>query len=103
MSSRPCLITKWPRSSVWRLGPSASFVVVVSTGCRRSWQSWDSRMSQQPNFGVDQWIIDLASLSDEGQRRDFLALRKDICNPAAVESLYNAVVVFARVDLQKAE
>jgi tetratricopeptide (TPR) repeat protein len=60
-------------------------------------------MSQQPNFGVEQWIIDLAALSDEAQRREFLAVRKDICNPAAVESLYNAVVVFARVDLQKAE
>src|SRR5437868_14168156 len=60
-------------------------------------------MSQQPNFGVEQWIIDLADLSDESQRREFLAARKDICSRATVESLYNAVVVFARVDLQKAE
>src|SRR5579859_2636114 len=103
MSSRPCLITKWPRNLVWRLDPSASSVAVASTGCRRSWQSWDSKMPQQPNFGVEQWIIDLADLSEESQRREFLAARKDICNRAAVESLYNAVVVFARVDLQKAE
>ncbi|HEV7519738.1 MAG TPA: CHAT domain-containing tetratricopeptide repeat protein [Candidatus Angelobacter sp.] len=60
-------------------------------------------MSQQPNFGVDQWIIDLAGLSEEHQRRDFLATRESIFNGDAVESLYNAVVVFARVDLQKAE
>src|ERR1043166_879136 len=60
-------------------------------------------MSQQPNFGVEQWIIDLAALSDEAQRREFLSIRKDIGNPAAVESLYNAVVIFARVDLQKAD
>jgi tetratricopeptide (TPR) repeat protein len=60
-------------------------------------------MPQQPNFGVEQWIIDLAGLSDETQRREFLAARKDVCNRAAVESLYNAVVVFARVDLQKAD
>ena len=37
------------------------------------------------------------------QRREFLAARKGAMRPAAVESLYNAVVVFARVDLQKAE
>lgn len=60
-------------------------------------------MPPQPNFGVEQWIIDLAGLSEETQRREFLAARKDLCNQAAVESLYNAVVVFARVDLQKAE
>ena len=60
-------------------------------------------MPPQPNFGIEQWIIDLAGLSEEAQRREFLAAHKDLCNPAAVESLYNAVVVFARVDLQKAE
>src|SRR3954453_23442115 len=60
-------------------------------------------MPPQPNFGVEQWIIDLASFSEEAQRREFLTIRKDLCNQASVESLYNAVVVFARVDLQKAE
>jgi len=60
-------------------------------------------MPPQPNFGVEQWIIDLAGLSEEAQRREFLTIRKDLCNQASVESLYNAVVVFARVDLQKAE
>src|SRR5579864_841463 len=60
-------------------------------------------MSQSPNFGVAQWIIDLAALADEGRRRDFLAAHPEAHNAAAVESLYNAVVVFARVDLQKAE
>lgn len=60
-------------------------------------------MPPQPNFGVEQWIIDLADLSQEAQRREFITAHKDSCNQAAVESLYNAVVVFARVDLQKAE
>jgi len=60
-------------------------------------------MPPQPNFGVEQWIIDLAGLTEETQRREFLAVHKDLCNQAAVESLYNAVVVFARADLQKAE
>ena len=60
-------------------------------------------MAQQPNFGVEQWIIDLAGLSEEQQRLDFLAAREETCNPSAVESLYNAVVIFARVDLLKAE
>src|SRR6476646_10213973 len=60
-------------------------------------------MPQQPNFGVEQWIIDLAGLSQEEERCDFLAAHKDAWNHGAVESLYNAVVIFARVDLQKAE
>ena len=60
-------------------------------------------MPPQPNFGVEQWIIDLSELSHEAQRREFIAAHKDSCNQAGVESLYNAVVVFARVDLQKAE
>ncbi|MCU1255655.1 MAG: Tetratricopeptide 4 [Candidatus Angelobacter sp.] len=60
-------------------------------------------MVQQPNFGVEQWITDLAGLSQEQERREFLAARNETCSPDAVESLYNAVVVFARVDLQKAE
>jgi tetratricopeptide (TPR) repeat protein len=60
-------------------------------------------MPPQPNFGVEQWIIDLANLAEEAQRREFLTIHKDLCNQASVESLYNAVVVFARVDLQKAE
>ena len=60
-------------------------------------------MTQQPNFGIEQWIIDLAAIPEEEQRRGFLAARKDAGSPAAVESLYNAVVIFARVDLQKAD
>src|ERR1043166_3547874 len=60
-------------------------------------------MPPQPNFGVEQWIIDLAELSREAERREFIAAHKDSCTQAGVESLYNAVVVFARVDLQKAE
>src|SRR5579859_2089637 len=60
-------------------------------------------MSHPPNFGVEQWIIDLAAIADEGQRRSFLAAQTGAPNAGAVDSLYNAVVVFARVDLQKAE
>jgi tetratricopeptide (TPR) repeat protein len=60
-------------------------------------------MTQQPNFGVEQWIIDLAGIPGEEQRREFLDAHKDTSNRDAVESLYNAVVIFARVDLQKAD
>ncbi|HEY1528985.1 MAG TPA: CHAT domain-containing tetratricopeptide repeat protein [Candidatus Angelobacter sp.] len=60
-------------------------------------------MAQQPNFGVEQWIIDLAGIPGEEQRREFLDAHKDASNRGAVESLYNAVVIFARVDLQKAD
>jgi tetratricopeptide (TPR) repeat protein len=60
-------------------------------------------MAQQPNFGIDQWIIDLAGIAEEEQRRAFLAALPEVNNTAAVDSLYNAVVIFARVDLQKAD
>src|ERR1051326_2762422 len=60
-------------------------------------------MAQQPNFGIEQWIIDLAAIADEGQRRAFLAAQARLQDTNAVDSLYNAIVVFARVDLQKAE
>ena len=60
-------------------------------------------MAQQPNFGVEQWILDLAGIAGEEQRLAFLVARPGIHNTSAVESLYNAVVIFARVDLQKAD
>ena len=60
-------------------------------------------MVQQPNFGIEQWIIDLAGIADEEQRGAFLAAQPNLHNMSAVDSLYNAVVIFARVDLQKAD
>ena len=60
-------------------------------------------MTQPPNFGIEQWIIDLAAIPDDPQRRAFLAAQDVARGVAAVDSLYNAVVIFARVDLQKAE
>ncbi len=56
------------------------------------------------NFGLEQWIIDLAAIAGETERRAFLAGR-GLCTAitASVDSLYNAVVIFARVDLQKAD
>ncbi len=60
-------------------------------------------MAQPPNFGIEQWIVDLAGIADEDRRRAFLASQTNQHSSAAVESLYNAVVIFARVDLQKAE
>ncbi|HEY1939387.1 MAG TPA: CHAT domain-containing tetratricopeptide repeat protein [Candidatus Angelobacter sp.] len=60
-------------------------------------------MVHEPNFGIEQWIIDLAAIPEEEPRRSFLLAQKDKCSKGAVESLYNAVVIFARVDLQKAD
>src|ERR1051326_4104393 len=60
-------------------------------------------MPQQPNFGVEEWIVDLVALADPDPRRAFLTTRPEVINTSGVDSLYNAVVVFARVDLQKAE
>ena len=61
-------------------------------------------MSQEGGtFGLEQWILDLASVADEAQRRAFLAAQSQARSREAVDSLYNAVVTFARVDLQKAE
>src|ERR1700744_3080856 len=60
-------------------------------------------MAQKPNFGIEQWIIDLAGTADEGARRAFLAAQTDRINRSAVQALYDAVVIYARVDLQKAD
>ncbi len=60
-------------------------------------------MAQEPNFGIEQWIIDLAGMPEEGPRYAFLATQADKRSRSAVDSLYNAVVIYARVDLQKAE
>src|ERR1700761_2886672 len=60
-------------------------------------------MVQQPNFGIEQWIIDLSDIAEEKPRRAFLASREEARSRSAVESLYNAVVIYARVDLQKAD
>jgi tetratricopeptide (TPR) repeat protein len=60
-------------------------------------------MAQPPNFGIEQWIIDLAAIPDDPPRRAFLTAQPEARGTAAVDSLYNAVVIFARVDLQKAE
>src|SRR6185369_12800102 len=54
-------------------------------------------------FGLEQWITDLADLAGEGQRHAFLTAHPHTRSKEAVESLYNAVVTFARVDLQKAD
>src|SRR5262249_21222248 len=54
------------------------------------------------SFGLEQWIVDLAAIPEEGQRRAFLAGRSQWRCKEAVDSLYKAVVTFARVDLQKA-
>src|SRR5438270_5691057 len=59
--------------------------------------------SQGENFGLEQWITDLAAIQEEGQRRAFLAAQPQARGKEAVESLYNAVVTFARIDLQKAD
>jgi tetratricopeptide (TPR) repeat protein len=58
---------------------------------------------EEQSFGLEQWVTDLAAIEEEPRRRDFLAARTKTCSKEAVDSLYNAVVTFARVDLQKAE
>jgi tetratricopeptide (TPR) repeat protein len=59
--------------------------------------------AQEQNFGLEKWVTELASIADEEQRRAFLAVRPQTRSTAAVDSLYKAVVTFARVDLQKAD
>ena len=60
-------------------------------------------VDQEQNFGLEQWIIDLAAIAGEAERRAFLSGHPAACDKESVDSLYNAVVTFARVDLQKAE
>src|SRR5215469_9262920 len=57
---------------------------------------------QGANFGVEQWIVDLAAIVEEKDRRAFLAGHKPSCGTQTVDSLYNAVVTFAHMDLEKA-
>src|SRR3954470_3825278 len=57
---------------------------------------------QGTNLGLEQWIDDLAAMAEEEQRRAFVAAQPQARGQEAVESLYNAVVTFARIDLQKA-
>src|SRR5258708_8333026 len=58
-------------------------------------------MSNRGTCGLEQWISDLAAMTEEGERRTFLATQSR--SKEAVDALYNAVVVFARVDLKKAD
>ncbi|HEX4604549.1 MAG TPA: CHAT domain-containing tetratricopeptide repeat protein [Candidatus Angelobacter sp.] len=58
---------------------------------------------QGQTFGLDQWIIDLAGIVEAGERRAFLSAQPHARSTEGVESLYAAVVTFARVDLQKAD
>jgi CHAT domain-containing protein len=60
-------------------------------------------VDQGQNFGLEQWIIDLASIAGETERRAFLSGRAPACDKESVDSLYYAVVTFARIDLQKAD
>jgi CHAT domain-containing protein/tetratricopeptide (TPR) repeat protein len=60
-------------------------------------------VEQAQTFGLEQWILDLAGMAEEGQRRAFVSEQAQTCNKEAVNLLYNAVVTFARVDLQKAD
>jgi CHAT domain-containing protein len=59
-------------------------------------------MSQGTNFRLEQWIVDLAAIAEEKQRRAFLAARKQACSTETVDALYNAVVAYAHMDLDKA-
>jgi tetratricopeptide (TPR) repeat protein len=59
--------------------------------------------SQGANSGLEQWITDLAAIQEESQRRAFLATQPQARSKEAIDSLYNAVVTFARIDLQKAD
>jgi CHAT domain-containing protein len=60
-------------------------------------------IDQGQNFGLEQWIIDLAAIAGEAGRRAFLSGRATACDKHSVDLLYDAVVIFARVDLQKAD
>jgi tetratricopeptide (TPR) repeat protein len=60
-------------------------------------------VDQGENFGLEQWIVDLAAIPGEPERRAFLSRRAAACDKDSVDSLYDAVVLFARVDLQKAD
>lgn len=54
-------------------------------------------------FAPEAWISELASLDAEPERRSFLARQPQVRNRESVQSLYDAVVTYVRIDVQKAE
>lgn len=61
-------------------------------------------MAQQTTSIVTQpWIAELAAITGEQERRAYLAVRPDVRNRDAIQSLYDAVVTLVRVDVQQAE
>src|SRR6185437_16112780 len=54
-------------------------------------------------FAPEEWISELASLDAEPDRRSFLARQPQVRNRESVQSLYDAVVTYVRIDVQKAE
>ena len=100
----PVPYKKWRRSWAWPPGPSVLSADAVSTGCRRSWRSWASRCPQAAEFRAR--AVDRRSGRHSRRRRSAahsLPRKANASSSQAVESLYDAVVIFARVDLQKAE
>ena len=49
------------------------------------------------------WIDNLAALTGEPERRSFLAARPELRSSESIQSLYDAVVTFVRIDVPKAE
>ena len=54
-------------------------------------------------FAPEPWISELASLDAEPDRRSFLARQPQVRSRESVQSLYDAVVTYVRIDVQKAE
>jgi len=57
----------------------------------------------QPAPKPEPWAEQLSSIADPGGRRAFLESHPELISPAAVDHLYDSVIAFAWVDVQKAE
>ncbi|HSM85783.1 MAG TPA: tetratricopeptide repeat protein, partial [Candidatus Limnocylindrales bacterium] len=60
-------------------------------------------MAEAQAFAPDTWISELSEISGEDDRRAFIAARPELRSSDAVQALYDAVVTFVRIDVQKAE
>jgi len=60
-------------------------------------------MVHPPTNNLEPWVVELSFISDPAERKNYLERSSQLRNREAIESLYNAVVLLGRVDLQRAE
>ncbi|MBZ5523292.1 MAG: CHAT domain-containing protein [Acidobacteriia bacterium] len=60
-------------------------------------------MANPATTNLEPWVVELSHISDAQERKSFLERNPQLRSREAIDSLYNAVVLLGRVDLQRAE